>query len=274
MGNHALSLVVPTFAAFLFSIACVVKAGELSTSNCLPHSVAHPTAQACHPLHDAVKADNIVLVKLRLTEGADVNEVDLFGTPLHYAAARNSADIAKVLIDAGAKLEAEAVEDQRRAHPLHTAARGNAVEVAEFLVGIGAQLNARDADGATPLSVAASYGNAKIVEVLLKAGADALAEDSFNRAPIHNAAKNCRLDVVQLLLSNGVDINLRNSQNGWTPLHEATQKDCVELVEFLLARGADPNIADKSGNTPLQISDTAGCSRHTRDLLLRYGAKK
>src|SRR6516165_3999462 len=95
---------------------------------------------------------NIVLVKLRLTEGADINELDLFGTPLHYAAARNSVEIAKALVDAGAKLEAEAVEDQRRAHPLHTAARGNAVEVAEFLVGRGAQLNARDADDATPLS--------------------------------------------------------------------------------------------------------------------------
>src|SRR5262249_51652977 len=150
----------PMFVAFPFLSANAVKAVEPSARNCLPHSIVHPTAQACHPLLDAVKDNNIVLVKLRLTEGADVNEVDLFGTPLHYAAARNSAEIAKVLIYAGAKLEAEAVEDQRRAHPLHTAARGNAVDVAEFLVGRGAQLNARDADGATPLSVAASYGNA------------------------------------------------------------------------------------------------------------------
>jgi len=269
MGNHALSLVVPTFAAFLFSIACVVKAGELSTSNCLPHSVAHPTAQACHPLHDAVKADNIVLVKLRLTEGADVNEVDLFGTPLHYAAARNSADIAKVLIDAGANLEAEAAASQKRAHPLHSAALANAVRAAELLISRGAQVDALDAEDSTPLSVAASNGNADVAEVLLKAGANPLAENSEYDTPIHVAAMWGRLNVVQVLVSHGVNINIKHKDYGYTPLWAATKWDRPDVVDFLLAHGADPNIADNDGKTPLEVADTS-----TRELLLRYGAKK
>ncbi len=271
MGHHAPGRVVAMFLAFMFPSACAVKATELSASNCLPNSIAHPSASrsACHPLLDAVKADSVVLVKLRLTEGADVNEIDQFGTPLHYAAARNSAVIAEVLIDAGANLEAEAVENQRRGHPLHTAAMANAVAVAELLIRRGAQVNARNAEGATPLSVAASNGKAEIAKVLLKAGANPLTEDSGYDTPIHVAAVLGRLNVVQVLLSSGVNINLRSSHNGETPLYEATKKDWVNLIAFLLARGADPNIATNDGKRPLQLAGNA----QIRGLLLKYGAK-
>jgi ankyrin repeat protein len=54
-----------------------------------------------------------------------------------------------------------------------------------------------------------------------------------------------------------------------TPLWAATKWDRPDVVDFLLAHGADPNIADNEGKTPLQVADTS-----TRDLLLRYGAKK
>src|SRR5262245_56461239 len=121
MRHSALILIVPMFLALAFVSTNTVQAGEL---------------------HDAVKTDNIDLVKVLLAKGADVNEPDLFGTPLHLAAARNSADIAKVLIDAGANLEAEAVVSQKRDHPLHTAAFANAVKVAELLISRGAQVDA------------------------------------------------------------------------------------------------------------------------------------
>src|ERR1700682_2827622 len=202
MRTHAIIPIVAMFLAFMFLSPSAVKAREL---------------------HDAVKARNVVVVKLRLTEGADVNALDLFGTPLHIAASRNSVDIAKVLIDGGANLEAEAVEDQKRAHPLHTAAQANAAKVAELLISRGAQVNARNADGATPLFVAASNGQAEVAEVLLKAGADPLAEDSLKYdTPMHVAAFYGRLNVVQLLFSHGVDVNLRSKHYGTTPLWEAT----------------------------------------------------
>jgi ankyrin repeat protein len=243
------------FAAFLFSTAWAATAGDVSTKNCLPNSIFHSTTPACHPLHDAVKADHVVLVRLRLAEGADVNEVDVFGTPLHYAAARNSADIAKLLIDAGADLEAEAAGIfQRRAHPLHTAARANAVQVAKLVISGGAQVNARDADDVTPLLVAARNGSAEMVDLLLKSGADPVAEDSYYGTPIHAAAQQCRLSVVKLLVAKGVNVNIRNSHNGMTPLDGAICKDCVDVAEYLLEHGANPNRAENDDKTPLQLS--------------------
>jgi ankyrin repeat protein len=275
MIHPALTLAVRMFVVFPFFTTNAVDAAELHVqswaSHCLPESVVHPSRnQACHPLHEAVRADDIVVVKLRLKEGADVNEVDLFGTPLHYAAARNSADIAEVLIDAGANLEAEATGTaQRRAHPLHTAALVNAVKVAELLISRGAQVDARDAADSTPLSVAAANGQAEISEVLLKAGADPLAENRDHDTPINLAAMSGRLNVVQVLVSHGVDINIRHKVHGYTALRTATECNRSEVVEFLLAHGADPNIPDNDGKTPLQVAEHS-----TRDLLLKYGAKK
>jgi ankyrin repeat protein len=254
---------------FPFLGTTMVQAGEVSARNCLPTSVTHPTTPTCHPLHEAVKAGNMVVVKLRLGDGADVNETDLFGTPLHYAAALNSTDIAKVLIDSGANIEAEAVDNQKRSHPLHTAARANSVGVAELLISLGAQVDARDAEGSTPLSVAAINGNAEVAEVLLKAGADPLVENSDHDMPIHVAAAWGKLNLVKALVSHGVDINIRTKACGYTPLWAATKWDRPDVVEFLLRHGADPNIPDNDGKTPLQVADTS-----TRDLLLNYGGKR
>jgi len=277
MIRRALTLVVPMLLPLPFLSTNTVEANEIhiqpSASNCLPNSVAQASPsrnQACHALHDAVRADNVVLVKLQLSEGADVNDLDLFGTPLHVAASRNLVDIAKVLIDAGANLEAEAVVSQKRDHPLHTAAFANAVKVAELLISRGAQVDVRNTEGATPLSVAAMNGQAEVAELLLKAGADPLAEEShYYAAPLELAAANGRLNVVQLLFSLGVDINRRNKHDGSTPLWWATDQDRVDVVAFLLAHGADPNIPNNGGRTPLRVATPS-----TRDLLLKYGAKQ
>src|SRR5262249_42902973 len=78
----------------------------------------------------AVVAEDVLRIKALLAAGANVNESNLFGTPLHIAAARNSMDTATILIDAGANLEAEAASTQKHAHPLHIAASVNAAKVA------------------------------------------------------------------------------------------------------------------------------------------------
>ncbi len=230
-----------------------------------------PAARA-GKLSDAVKADDLQGIQALISSGSNVNELDDFGTPLHMAAARGSVEIVKLLIDAGANVEAEtAAPSQNKAHPLHTAAYSNRATVAALLIERGAKVDARDSRGFTPLMIAASSGNTKVAELLLQAGADPLAEDSGDHdIPIYVAAMNGHVDVVKLLLSKGVNVNVQNTHTGETPLWVAAMDDRLDVMEFLLANGADPNIANSSGKAPIHV----GGSSKAKDLLRKFGAKE
>jgi ankyrin repeat protein len=229
-------------------------------------------------LSDAVKAGDVKRVEVLIAGGAKVKAHDFFGTPLHVAAAGGFPEIAKMLIDAGADLEAEGIGKGR---PLHTAALTNHAAVATLLIERGAKVDPLNAENMTPLLVAAENGNADVAEVLLKAGANPLAEGGNLRyAPIQLAAYSCRLAVVKLFVSKGLDPNLKNSTNGETPLFAVAAEmgahkqpatvDCrIEMTELLLAGGANPNVRDKNGNTPYQRATEPAI----RDLLVKFGAK-
>jgi ankyrin repeat protein len=221
-------------------------------------------------LHDAVRAEDDARIEALIAGGADVNDVDMFGTPLHYAAARNAFQAARQLINAGANIEAEASSSQKHAHPLHTAALTDSEGVAALLIERGADIEARDSEGMTPLLVAASNGNTRVGELLLRAGADPLVNDSiYHDTPLHYAAMNARIGLVKLLLARGVDINIRSGHAGETPLYYAVQAGRRQMVELLLTEGADPNIGDNTGRAPLQLA----ANGEMRDLLKGSGAK-
>ena len=57
------------------------------------------------------------------------------------------------------------------AMPLHLAAFFNGPEVAKLLIDNGAEVNAKDEDGATPLHLAAQKNTAAVVKLLIDNGA-------------------------------------------------------------------------------------------------------
>ena len=230
------------------------------------------TAVMASELLDAVKAEDVGRVEAALAAGADANELDPSTmTPLHMAAARGSADIARLLIDAGADVEAETGTGQGKAHPLHLAAEFDHAAVAALLLEHGAKADVRDSRSNTALLIAAKSGYADVVEVLLQAGADPLAEDaSYHDTAIYIAAMKGHLDVVKLIVSQGVDVNLRNSHTGETPLWVASMESRFNVMEFLLSSGADPNIADSSGKTPIKTTSDP----RVLDLLRKFGASE
>lgn len=73
-------------------------------------------------------------------------------TALHRAAKSNAADVALVLLEAGADVMGRAGKNGDT--PLHTAARMNAVDVAKLLIDWGADVNGRNKNGDTPLHAA------------------------------------------------------------------------------------------------------------------------
>ena len=111
--------------------------------------------------------------------------------PLHWAAAKNKAETAQLLITWGANVNAKT--DKGRT-PLHWAARNNATETAQLLLTQGAEINAKDNKGSTPL---------------------------------HYAARNNAAETAQLLLTQGANVNTKNSEEA-TPLHWGSSRKCKQ----------------------------------------------
>jgi adenosylhomocysteine nucleosidase len=92
-------------------------------------------------------------------------------TALHLAAFFGKPEIARLLLDAGARLDTYTTNDFAN-QPLHAAAAGRHIEICRLLLAAGADVNATQHGGYTPLHEAAQHGDVEMVELFLSAGAD------------------------------------------------------------------------------------------------------
>lgn len=220
-------------------------------------------------IFDAVNAGDFGRVITHLNRGANVNQADLYGTPLHRAASNGQVAIMVALIDAGADLES--IGEPEKAHPLHAAALANRADAVALLIERGAAVDARDAAGRTPLMTACSFGNVDAAAALLANGASPRAIDKgWMDSPIHYAAYAGSVELVKLLLAYGADINAKNGNNGATAAHYAAKGDKPEVIEYLAAQGADFDLRDTPGLTPYQLA-SKGASAQVVELLRRLG---
>lgn len=96
-------------------------------------------------------------------------------TALHLAAFFGHREVAALLIDRGADVNARSRSTRfaRENTPLHAAAANRQVAVAELLVARGADVNARDGSGFTPLALAANSKSDLLMLLLMENGARA-----------------------------------------------------------------------------------------------------
>jgi len=142
--------------------------------------------------------------------------------------------------------------------PLHFAASRGCAEVARLLLGHGADPNAQAKDGETPLHLAAFWGRVDVVRFLLERGADLNAKNEGGDTPLHYAAYEGHVDVVRLLLEHGADPSIRN-RDGKTPLDLAKERghrEVVSLIEEWLRRGGEP---PRPGAVPVRSASDAVC---------------
>src|SRR5215475_2751092 len=164
-------------------------------------------------LFQAIRNGDTAFIKAHLTK-AEIEVRDGRGaTPLMHAAAFGNFQTLKLLLDAGADVNAH---NDFNATALLWAARDP--DKARLLIERGANVNAQSKQGRTPLMIAS-----------LRRGGSAM---------------------VALMLAKGAEINVKN-RTGGTALSLAASVGDEETIRLLLAAGADPNVADGIGATPI-----------------------
>jgi ankyrin repeat protein len=241
------------------------------------------TAAAQEPsdrFYQAIRNNDLSSLRT-LIKTSDVNIKDQReSTPLMYAAAYGSLDAVKLLLDAGADVNAKNAFDV-------TALLWCANELAKVrsLIEKGANVNARSKQGRTALLIAAAHdGNSQTVKLLIEKGADISARDQMQKSALLEAAEANDTDSIRLLLAKGADWTAKNAF-GDTPLMYAAAHGNAEVMRLLLAKGGDVNVVDGSdvarvkngpialGNfTALHLAAISGGSDAVK-LLLDAGAK-
>ena len=202
-------------------------------------------AQDASSLFDTVRSGDLRALKSGLRKPDAAKTKDSKGvTLLMYAAAFGSPEAVRMLIEAGADINAKNSFD---ATALMWAA-GDPVK-ARTLIEHGADVNARSKQGRTALIIAAGHdGNSETVRLLLEKGADARMKDSLDITPLQMAAAAGDLESVRLLLEKGLDVNAADKA-GNTALLVAAGSDNPALVKLLLAKGANVNAANTFSGT-------------------------
>src|SRR5687767_13949540 len=191
-------------------------------------------AQSRAPIADAAQNKDAAAVRKLIKEGGDVNAAQGDGmTALHYAALSGDAELAQMLLYAGANVGAK--------------------------TRIG---------GYTPLHLAAQVGNANVIAPLVASGAPVSSLTATGATPLMHAAHSGNADAVRMLIENGADPNAKETANGQTALMFAAASDRLDVVKLLIARGADiaatSRVQDFSGLALSSEVDQAGVPRQAQ----------
>jgi ankyrin repeat protein len=189
-------------------------------------------------MRKGVRATALAALGLAVLLGAGAPDA-----PIADAAMRGDVEAVRALLKKGAEVNA-AQGDGMTA--LHWAANNRSVEMTKLLISAGAQLDAPTRIGAhTPLHVAAEEGAGDVVKTLADAGANVKAVTSTGVTPLHFAAEAGTIDGIEALVAHGADVNARETAWGQTPLMFAAAKGRLDAVKALLAHKADVAVTSK-----------------------------
>lgn len=228
-------------------------------------------------LFEAVKKADIEQVRLLIAEGADVDAKwgDIYNkneeetstlrtkwrterTPLWHAVEAGKIEVVKLLVEAGADVNAGSWP------PLCRAVDKNNTAIAEYLIDHGARVNYPEDMG--PLQIAPYISNnIEMVKLLIAKGADINA--GIVGTALHRAIWMENKDIFELLIQHGANVNVKDKW-GYTPLSYAIVKDdYLYFMNIMIANGADVNTKEPEGETCLHYAATAGRTEAVKLLL-------
>jgi 26S proteasome non-ATPase regulatory subunit 10 len=171
-------------------------------------------------------------------------------------------------------------EDERQ--PLHWACTGGHVELCRLLIDRGARVDAQDESGWTALHIASSAGREQIVDILLTNSDGAALEALVNeqtetgQTALHYASSKGHTSIVERLLSlDGVVARVELSDNqGQTALHRAASKGLLPVCRMLLNyRRQLLDLRDRQGNTALHLACEEDRGAVAEMLIVEFGAR-
>jgi ankyrin repeat protein len=257
-------------------------------------------------LEEAIRKGDTENVRKYLARDGDPNTRSIVSgstdTPLQVAARHRQTDIARMLIAAGADVNAT---DAFERAPLFAALETTYMSAArpqgggfrvnsdallierttalvKLLVHAGANLSGLSGPFSQlsglkremyepPLSVAAKYGYADALRFLLAQGAEVEIEDYFGDTPMITAVRCGQPEPAHILIAAGADVRrVPNSPNQ----AEETQlmivvrserfslEEKLTLIPLMVEAGADVNRVDRTGDTPLIKAIRFGTDHH------------
>jgi ankyrin repeat protein len=190
-------------------------------------------------IHDAVRGGDVAAVARLLKKNpklVNLPDADKGAAPLYHAVDTGNLAMVKILLKAGAKVNAKA--DDGMTPMLRAASIVNPEVIPGFL-----------SKGLPPFSLYGPGGeraaSREALKTLQKSLAIGLAPGPENEAS--------RLAILRLLVERGGNISDTMRTSKCTPLHSAVLMPNIKALEYLLEQGADPE-ASAQGFRPLHIA--------------------
>jgi ankyrin repeat protein len=200
----------------------------------------------------------IEVIRILLEFGVDPNVDTICGeSPLALAVRKNDIDLAELLLDAGANINAPYVLKM-------AADDDDNYDILNFLIEEGADIGTF---GTGALRCAGFGNNLAIIKLLLSSGADINdpAAPKGGRTLLQRAVLHSNFQAIRYLIGQGADINAPASHsNGGTALQMAARFGYAAIAKLLLTLGADVNSAPSRSGGETALEAAAGCSNPSK----------
>ena len=226
----------------------------------------------------AVIRGEAIAVQDLLERGADpsttggVTPVGASNTALMWAASEGYLDIAKLLINCGANVNAK---NDAGYTALMFATEGDRRDIVIALLDAASLdrscVSDRNNFQETLLMTTSRHGQTDLVQRLAQMGAEINATNKIGDTALYLAAERGHLYSVKALCELGAEVNTTNL-GGWTPLMMASALGSLEIMEILLQYKADHRPKNNWNGSALSEARKSFRSNQAVEILIRAGA--
>ncbi len=213
------------------------------------NAVKQNTYSGDTPLHIAGLVDNEEIARMLIERGADLNALNgSLYTPLMRAGLK----VTRLLVEKG--VDINRVTSNGELSALNVALMSKEKEVVEYLLKRGARIPDKEhLYFRMNLINATKKGIIPYLERCLQDGLDPLDAGEAQSGLVHYAAESDSVELLDRLFSLGVPFDRANIY-GWSPLHHAAYYGNRVTVEWFIKKGADENRRTTDGSSPYNLA--------------------